>query len=175
MRVELQRSEARLLIVGGLSAGAALALCLIDPAAALTGWLGAAVAFAAIPAGALCLMAMMRLIPGAWGESLRLTCEAGTLLALPAPLLLLLLLVLTLALLLVLLLTEKLVGWLSGWLTGRPASRPAGRPADWLSGWLAGWPAGPLAGGQLAGRLAGWSAGRLAVWPAGQPAGWLAG
>lgn len=84
MRVELLRPEARLLIVGGLSAGAALALCLIDPAAALTGWLGAAVAFAAIPAGALCLMAMMRLIPGAWGESLRLTCEAGTLLALPA-------------------------------------------------------------------------------------------
>lgn len=63
---------------------AALALVLVDPRAALTGWLAASVAFAAVPAGSVCLLAMMRLIPGAWGEDLRLSCEAGSLLALPA-------------------------------------------------------------------------------------------
>ena len=46
----------------------------------LTGWMAAAFAFQSVPAGALCLQAMMRLIPGRWGEELRLTCEAGVLL-----------------------------------------------------------------------------------------------
>ena len=71
----------------GLAAALALATLLLgafDPRAALTGYMGACVPFAAIPAGAFCLLAMMKLIPGAWGEELRLTCEAGTLLALPA-------------------------------------------------------------------------------------------
>jgi hypothetical protein len=49
----------------------------------LAGWLVGAVSFGAIPAGALILLMMMRLIPGAWGEQLRLGGEAATLL-LPA-------------------------------------------------------------------------------------------
>lgn len=72
-----------LALAAGLGLGALL-LALIDPRAAFTGYMGACVPFAAIPAGAFCLMAMMTLIPGAWGEELRLTCEAGSLLALPA-------------------------------------------------------------------------------------------
>ncbi len=47
---------------------------------ALAGWLAAAIAFGAVPAGALVLLMMMRLIPGAWGEQLRLTGEAAALL-----------------------------------------------------------------------------------------------
>ncbi len=84
MRADLRSSERHMLFAAAAGAVASLALALIDPAAALTGWLGAAAAFAAIPAGSLCLLAMMTLIPGVWGEALRLTCEAGTLLALPA-------------------------------------------------------------------------------------------
>lgn len=72
------------MIVAALLAAGALLLMLANPRAALTGWMGACVAFSAVPAAALCLMAMMKLIPGAWGEALRLTCEAGSLLALPA-------------------------------------------------------------------------------------------
>lgn len=78
------RAERLLLVLGLAACLAALALALLDPHAALTGWMGACVSFAAIPAGALCLQAMMKLIPGAWGESLLLATEAGTLLALPA-------------------------------------------------------------------------------------------
>ena len=84
MRAKPSRLERGLLVLAGIACIAALALILIDPVAALAGWVGAAAAFAAVPAGALLLQAMMRLIPGAWGEQLRLTCEAGVLLALPA-------------------------------------------------------------------------------------------
>lgn len=78
------RAERGLIVLGALCCAGALGLALVDPRAALTGWLAAAVAFAAIPAGALCLQAMMRLIPGAWGEALRLMCEGGAMLAVPA-------------------------------------------------------------------------------------------
>lgn len=45
----------------------------------LAGWLVGAVVFGAVPAGALVLLMMMRLIPGAWGEQLRLSGEAAML------------------------------------------------------------------------------------------------
>lgn len=83
MRARPGRHEGAALGLAAFVAAAALLLGLADPRAAFTGWMSAAVAFAAIPAGALCLMAMMKLIPGAWGEQLRLTCEVGSLLALP--------------------------------------------------------------------------------------------
>lgn len=73
--------ERRLGIAGAVLAVAALGLALVWSREALTGWLCAAFAVAAIPAGALLFQMMMRLIPGAWGEELRLTCEAGALLA----------------------------------------------------------------------------------------------
>jgi len=73
--------ERRLALAGLLLAAIALALALVWPREALTGWLCAAFALAAIPAGALLFQMMMRLIPGAWGEELRLACEAGALLA----------------------------------------------------------------------------------------------
>lgn len=79
MRVEPR--ERALIGAGALLCAAALLLALVWPRAALTGWLGGAAALASIPAGALLLQLMMRLIPGAWGEELRLACEAGTLLA----------------------------------------------------------------------------------------------
>ncbi|TCM14374.1 hypothetical protein EDF56_11319 [Novosphingobium sp. PhB165] len=84
MGIRLSRADLWTLAIAALCAAAALALTWFDPGAALTGWLGAATAFAGLPAGSLCLLAMMKLIPGAWGEALRLTCEAGTMLALPA-------------------------------------------------------------------------------------------
>ena len=80
----LTSGDRKALTLAAVIAAAALLLALIDPRAALTGWMGACVPLAAVPAGAFCLMAMMKLIPGAWGEELRLTCEAGSLLALPA-------------------------------------------------------------------------------------------
>lgn len=86
MRARPSSTERGLLVLAAAACIAALALILLDPTAALTGWVGAAAAFAAVPAGALLLQAMMRLIPGAWGEELRLTCEAGVLLAAPAAL-----------------------------------------------------------------------------------------
>ncbi len=86
MRADPSNTERGLLVLAAVACVAALALVLLNPRAALTGWVGAAAAFAAVPAGALLLQAMMRLIPGAWGEELRLTCEAGVLLAAPAAL-----------------------------------------------------------------------------------------
>jgi len=83
-RDPLTRLDHILLILAALATVAAASLLAIEPRAALIGWLGAASAFAAVPAGSLCLQAMMKLIPGAWGEQLRLSCEAGCTLALPA-------------------------------------------------------------------------------------------
>lgn len=80
----VSRAEWPALALAAALALGALSLALLDARAALTGYMGACVPFAAIPAGAFCLMAMMKLVPGAWGRQLRLTCEAGSLLALPA-------------------------------------------------------------------------------------------
>ncbi len=66
--------------IGTLLTLAALVAVIVVPDG-LAGWLGAAIAFSTIPAGSLYLILMMRLIPGPWGEELRLTAEAATLLA----------------------------------------------------------------------------------------------
>ena len=67
------------LIAGGVLTLAGLLAAVLLPGA-MAGWLGAAVLFSAVPFGALYLEMMMRLIPGAWGEELRLSTEAATLL-----------------------------------------------------------------------------------------------
>jgi hypothetical protein len=74
------RASRLLVAVGALVCAAVLLGALRWPQAALTGWLAGATALACIPAGALVLTMMMRLIPGAWGEALRLSCEAAILL-----------------------------------------------------------------------------------------------
>lgn len=76
----MRSSEKFLALAGALMCGAVLIGSLWSPRAVLTGWLGGAVAFGAIPSGALLLMMMMRLIPGAWGDQLRPVAEAATLL-----------------------------------------------------------------------------------------------
>ena len=72
--------ERAMALIGALICCAVLVGSLWSPPAVLTGWLGGAVAFGAIPSGALLLMMMMRLVPGAWGDELRLSVEAATLL-----------------------------------------------------------------------------------------------
>jgi hypothetical protein len=74
------RVRSWLIAAGVVACAAVLVGALRWPQAAMTGWLAGAAAFACIPAGALVLVMMMRLIPGAWGESLRLACEAAILL-----------------------------------------------------------------------------------------------
>ena len=62
----------RLMVVGGaVACVAALLLALVDPRAALTGWLASASLVAGLPAGALMLVLMMALIAGRWREDLR--------------------------------------------------------------------------------------------------------
>jgi hypothetical protein len=69
-----------LIAAGAVLCAAVLLAALRWPQAAMTGWLAGATALACVPAGALVLTMMMRLIPGAWGEALRLSCEAAILL-----------------------------------------------------------------------------------------------
>ncbi|WP_343715550.1 hypothetical protein [Inquilinus sp.] len=57
-----------------------LAAVLLDPAAALRGWLAAAAFCTGAPIGAVLLVMMMRLIPGAWAGALMPAAEALTLL-----------------------------------------------------------------------------------------------
>jgi hypothetical protein len=71
------RASYVLIAMGAALCLAALLAALAWPQVALAGWLAAAVAATAVPTGALVLMMMMRLIPGAWGEVLRLACEAA--------------------------------------------------------------------------------------------------
>lgn len=80
MSARMLRRERFMILAGATLCGAVLLGSLWSPRAMLTGWLGGAVAFGAVPSGALLLMMMMRLIPGAWGEELRLSAEAATLL-----------------------------------------------------------------------------------------------
>jgi len=79
-RREADRRARRTMIAGGAIALLALAGSILGGGEALAGWLGAAAAFSAVPAGSLVLLLMMRLIPGVWGEELRLSVEAATLL-----------------------------------------------------------------------------------------------
>ncbi|WP_150293933.1 hypothetical protein [Sphingobium estronivorans] len=80
MRYRTLRRERIMVLAGTLVCGGVLLASLWSPRAVLTGWLGGAVAFGAVPSGALLLMMMMRLIPGLWGDDLRLSAEAATLL-----------------------------------------------------------------------------------------------
>jgi hypothetical protein len=67
----IRRGERSLALAGAIGAAAALLLAVIDPRAALTGWLGAAAFAVGLPAGALILLLMMHLIAGKWEEDLR--------------------------------------------------------------------------------------------------------
>lgn len=80
MHLDLTRRERVLIALAAILAAAGLALMAVDMRAALGGWLAASVTFSAVSAGATYLLLTMRLIPGAWGEELRLAAEAGTLL-----------------------------------------------------------------------------------------------
>ncbi len=61
----------RLLALSGAAFSiAALALVLVAPASALLGWLSALVFTSALPLGGLCLVMMMRIIPGIWRHDL---------------------------------------------------------------------------------------------------------
>ena len=77
----VDRRAGTLLICGAALLAVGLLAILLDPRAALAGWLAGAVAFAAVPMGALLLLMMMQLIPGAWGDELKLSCEAGAMLS----------------------------------------------------------------------------------------------
>ena len=65
------RNERLLGAGGAIACFAALLIALIDPRAALTGWLAAAASIAGLPAGALILLLMTALIAGRWREELR--------------------------------------------------------------------------------------------------------
>ena len=80
MRYRVLPRERMMALAGALVCVGVLFASLWSPRAILTGWLGGAAAFGAIPSGSLLLMMMMRLIPGVWGDDLRLSAEAATLL-----------------------------------------------------------------------------------------------
>ncbi len=80
MLPERRIPERSLWLAGLLVAVIVLAGAIWAPGPVLTGWLAAASGLLALPSGALIFLMMMRLIPGAWGEELRFTAEAGTLL-----------------------------------------------------------------------------------------------
>jgi GNAT superfamily N-acetyltransferase len=70
------RAAWRLGIAGGILCGLALAAIATEPAPALRAWLAAALFCSGVPIGAVPLLLMMRLIPGAWAEALMPTAEA---------------------------------------------------------------------------------------------------
>jgi hypothetical protein len=74
------RAARRLGIAGGVLCALAVAAMAVDPVPALRAWLAAAVFCSGVPIGALPLLLMMRLIPGAWAEALMPTAEAQILL-----------------------------------------------------------------------------------------------
>jgi len=84
LRASRRPRELVLLILAALLAAGALLPALFAPGPVLTAWLPAAWFLLGVPTGTLVLALMMRLIPGAWGEELRLSAEAATLLTLPA-------------------------------------------------------------------------------------------
>lgn len=110
------RPEAFLVSVGAAACATVLVGALFRPADALAGWLAGAIVAASVPTGALVLMLMMRLIPGAWAEVLRLGCEAAALMA-PIAALAFIPLLLGLA-------------WLYPWTARTP---PSAFAAEWLS------------------------------------------
>jgi hypothetical protein len=70
MMVRGARLERLLAAAGVVALAAALLLAVLDPRAALTGWLGAAAFVASLPAGAAMLRLTMRLVGGKWVEDL---------------------------------------------------------------------------------------------------------
>lgn len=68
-------------IVGLLFCVLALLAVLIDARAALAGWLAALVLVSSLPLGALCLLMMVRIIPGAWRVELAEPCNDAVVLA----------------------------------------------------------------------------------------------
>lgn len=77
MAVSYSGREQALLGLGAVLFLASLALPVFAPAGAFVGWLGAAVFLHAIPLGALILLLMMQLIPGAWRPLLSRACESA--------------------------------------------------------------------------------------------------
>jgi len=73
-------ADRRLLVAGLVACALALLLMLVDARAALAGWLTAFVLWSAVPIGALVLLLMVRLIPGAWREELEPPAQAMCLL-----------------------------------------------------------------------------------------------
>jgi hypothetical protein len=68
-------------ILGLLLCALALLAALIDARAALAGWLAALVLVSSLPLGALCLLMMVRIIPGAWRAELTEPCNDAVALA----------------------------------------------------------------------------------------------
>ncbi len=65
------------LVAGAGACAIALALIALDPSAALAGWLTGFAFCSAVPIGALILLMMLRLIPGAWREELGPVAESA--------------------------------------------------------------------------------------------------
>lgn len=74
-----RRPPPGLALLGGGVCAAALVLAATEPGA-LAGWLAAFAFWSGVPIGALCILMMMRLIPGAWTEQLSGPAEAVLLL-----------------------------------------------------------------------------------------------
>lgn len=81
MQVEAWRvPENRILLLGGVACAVALLGTAFAAEAALRAWLAAAFFWSGIPIGAVGLLMMMRLIPGAWSDELTVPMEAAVLL-----------------------------------------------------------------------------------------------
>jgi hypothetical protein len=80
MRGDRPPVHRRLLALGLAACALALLAAFVAPAPALRAWLAALLAWSAVPIGAVGLLLMMRLIPGAWHAELGLHAEAAGLL-----------------------------------------------------------------------------------------------
>jgi len=78
--VRLSRRSGIVAIAGAVACIVALILIIFAPAEALRGWVGVSFFLGALPAGALMLVMMIRLIPGKWGPQLEVFTEASMLL-----------------------------------------------------------------------------------------------
>lgn len=78
MRLGRLAGDSGLMGLGLAGTGAALICVAIAPRMALAGWLAAVVFVQSVAMGSLVLLALMRLVGGAWEEDLRSTCEAAS-------------------------------------------------------------------------------------------------
>jgi hypothetical protein len=74
------RAERIGLAFGGVFCALSLLLAVLDPKAALTGWLAAFVFWSSLPIGAVGLVMMIRLIPGEWSREVAPAAETALLL-----------------------------------------------------------------------------------------------